>query len=155
MTQSKELAPHISINAQYIKDLSFENPNAPASLANIQNPEVNLAVLDVGITQMPEKDVFEVSLHIEASATSEGRTLFVVDLMYAGVFTLFNIDEDEYKPLLAIHCPSMIFPFARKIIADVTQDGGFQALMIDPIDFAALFHRKMAESEADGPHTLQ
>lgn len=155
MTNSNELAPHISINAQYIKDLSFENPNAPASLANVKNPEVNLAVLDVGITQMSEKNVFEVSLHIEASATSEDKTLFVVDLTYAGVFALFNIPEDEYKALLAIHCPSMIFPFARKIVADVTQDGGFQALMIDPIDFAALFHRKMAESEAEGPHTLQ
>ncbi len=156
MTQSnKELAPHISINAQYIKDLSFENPNAPASLANMKNPEVNLAVLDVGITQMPEKDVFEVSLHIEASAEDNGKTLFLVDLVYAGIFTLINIPEEEYRPLLAIHCPSMIFPFARKIIADVTQDGGFQALMIDPIDFAALFQRKMKEEQADGPHTLQ
>lgn len=152
----KELKPHISISAQYIKDFSFENPDAPSSLVNAKNPEVNLAALDVNITKMPEENVFEVALHIEAEAKAENKTLFIVDLIYAGIFTFIDIPEEDYKMLLAIHCPSMIFPFARKIIADVTQDGGFQALMIDPIDFGALYQKKMMEEHGeDGPHTVQ
>lgn len=154
MTESKELRPHVSINAQYIKDLSFENPGAPASLTMASSPEVKLATLDVNITRMPEENVFEVALHIEASATEGSDTLFVVELLYAGIFTLIDIPKEDEKPILSIHCPSMIFPFARKIIADVTQDGGFQALMIDPIDFGALYHRKMMEEEK-GQSTVQ
>lgn len=150
----EEIRPQISINAQYIKDLSFENPEAPMSLANAKNPVVDLAALDVNITRMPEENVFEVSIHIEATAKSEDKTLFIVDLVYAGIFTLIGIAEDDHKPILAIHCPSMLFPFARKIIADVTQDGGFQALMIDPIDFGALFHKKL-EDEAKSNGTIQ
>ncbi len=150
MTDSKEPRPHISINAQYIKDLSFENPGAPASLTMASAPEVKLSTLNVNITRMPEDNVFEVALHIEASANESGKPLFLVELLYAGIFTLIDIPEEDEQPLLSIHCPSMIFPFARKIIADVTQDGGFQALMIDPIDFGALYHRKMMEEEKSG-----
>lgn len=146
MTQS-DAQPHISVNAQYIKDLSFENPSAPISMTSLKTqPQIDLA-LDINISKMPEEGVFEVALHIEASAKADDINLFVVDLQYAGVFSLINIPEDQQKLLLAIHCPAMIFPFARKIIADVTQDGGFQPLMIDPIDFGALFHKKMMEEE--------
>jgi preprotein translocase subunit SecB len=144
---SQDSQPHISINAQYIKDFSFENPSAPISVSALKTqPQIDLA-LDINISKMPEEGVFEVVLHIEASAKTETISLFVVDLQYAGIFSLINIPEDQQKLLLAIHCPAMIFPFARKIIADVTQDGGFQPLMIDPIDFGALFHKKMIEEE--------
>ena len=88
MTDSKEPRPHISINAQYIKDLSFENPGAPASLTMASAPEVKLSTLNVNITKMPEDNVFEVALHIEASANENGKPLFVVELLYAGIFTL-------------------------------------------------------------------
>ena len=146
MTQPEQ--PNISVNAQYIKDLSFENPSAPISIAKMKTqPQIDLA-LDINISKLPEENSFEVALHIEASAKSEDTTLFVVDLQYAGVFSLLNIPEDQQKLILAIHCPAMIFPFARKIIADVTQDGGFQPLMIDPIDFGALFHKKMMDEES-------
>ncbi|MBP7190666.1 MAG: protein-export chaperone SecB [Rickettsiaceae bacterium] len=150
----EEVRPQISINAQYIKDLSFENPEAPFSLAGAKNPVVDLAALDVNITRMPEENVFEVALHIEAEAKSDDNKLFIVDLLYAGIFTLVGIPEEDHKVILGIHCPSMLFPFARKIIADVTQDGGFQALMIDPIDFGALFHKKM-EEEGEAQGTIQ
>jgi preprotein translocase subunit SecB len=138
--------PHISVNAQYIKDLSFENPSAPRSLALSVRPQIELS-LDLNISRLPEENFFEVELNIEAKASSEEQTLFIIDLKYAGVFNLINIPEEQQQLLLAIHCPSMIFPFARKIIADVTQDGGFQPLMIDPIDFAALYHKKLAENQ--------
>ena len=143
---NEQETPHISVNAQYIKDLSFENPSAPRSLAFSARPQIELS-LDLNISRLPEENFFEVELNIEAKANSEDQTLFIVDLKYAGVFNLINIPEEQQQPLLAIHCPSMIFTFARKIIADVTQDGGFQPLMIDPIDFAALYHKKLAENQ--------
>ena len=139
--------PHIAVNAQYIKDLSFENPSAPNSLVSLtKNPQIDLS-LDLNISHLPEEDFFEVEISIEAKAFNENQTLFVVDLKYAGIFHLININDEEKKLLLAIHCPAMIFPFARKIIADVTQDGGFQPLMIDPIDFGALYHKKILENQ--------
>jgi len=144
MTDIKEqAAPHIAINAQYVKDLSFENPNAPESLIT-ETPNIELS-LDLNITSRTEENFYEVELSIEATAISEEKKLFIVELKYAGIFNLINIPEDQHHALLAVHCPAMIFPFARKIIADVTQDGGFQPLMIDPIDFGALYNKKMME----------
>lgn len=145
---NENTGPHISINAQYIKDLSFENPGAPGSLAAINEaPEIDLS-LDINVSKLDVPDSFEVSLKIEAEAKYHNEILFVIDLEYAGVFTLSGVNEDQQKILLAVHCPAMIFPFARKVIADVTQDGGFQPLMIDPIDFGTLFQSKMmAEAE--------
>ena len=144
---SSQERPHISVNAQYIKDLSFENPSAPNSLVSItKNPQIDLS-LDLNISPLPEEDFFEVELSIEAKAFNENQTLFVIELKYAGIFHLINVNDEEKNLLLAIHCPAMIFPFARKIIADVTQDGGFQPLMIDPIDFGALYNKKISENQ--------
>ena len=139
--------PHIAINAQYIKDFSFENPGAPGTLAALKNtPQIDLA-LDLNIQKMPEKDYYEVEISINAKAVNEQKTLFLVDLKYAGIFNLINIPEDQIEMLLAVHCPAIIFPYARKIIADVTQDGGFQPLMIDPVDFGVLYSKKMTEGK--------
>lgn len=139
--------PHIAVNAQYIKDFSFENPGAPASLSAIdKTPQIDLA-LDLNIQRLPEKDYYEVEIAISAKAISKEKTMFVVDLKYAGVFNLINIPEEQIEILLAVHCPSIIFPYARKIIADVTQDGGFQPLMIDPVDFGVLYSKKMMQKE--------
>lgn len=143
-TEEKKL-PHISVNAQYIKDLSFENPGAPVSLVNTGTPPHIDLSLDLNIQRMPEDEYFEVEIIISAKATSTNKTLFIVDLKYAGIFHLVNVPEEQIQALLAVHCPAIIFPFARKIIADVTQDGGFQPLMIDPIDFGALYTKKLHE----------
>jgi preprotein translocase subunit SecB len=136
---------HISINAQYIKDLSFENPAAPSSLVGIRNPQIDLS-LDLHVSSLPDK-CFEVVITIEVKASHENQTLFIADLKYGGVFNLINIPPEQQELLLAVHCPAMIFPFARKIIADVTQDGGFQPLMIDPIDFGALYYKKLSKNQ--------
>lgn len=139
--------PHISVNAQYIKDLSFENPGAPGSLVNNEDqPKIDLA-LDLNIQKMPEDSYFEVEISIHASASNSDKTLFVIDLKYAGVFHLMNIPEKQTEMLLAVHCPAILFPFARKIIADATQSGGFQPLMIDPIDFGVLYSKKLSEGD--------
>lgn len=143
-TNTDEL-PHISVNAQYIKDFSFENPGAPGSISAAKNtPHIDLS-LDLNIKKMPEQDYYEVEISVHAKATAEKKTLFIVDLKYAGIFNLMNIPEDQTQMLLAVQCPSIIFPYARKIIADVTQDGGFQPLMIDPVDFGILYQKKMTE----------
>jgi preprotein translocase subunit SecB len=137
--------PHISVNAQYIKDLSFENPGAPGSRVNTSSqPQIDLA-LDLNIQKMTDDGYFEVEIIINAKATNDSKTLFIVDLRYAGVFHLVNVPEEQVHMLLAVHCPEIIFPFARKIIADSTQDGGFQPLMIDPIDFGVLYSKKLNE----------
>ena len=137
--------PHIAVNAQYIKDFSFENPGAPGSLATMdKSPQIDLA-LDLNVQKLPEENYYEVEISISAKALSSQKTLFVVDLKYAGVFNLINIPEEQIQMLLAVHCPSIIFPYARKIIADATQDGGFQPLMIDPVDFGVLYSKKMMQ----------
>lgn len=144
---SEDKAPRISIEAQYIKDLSFENPNAPGSLQGKQ-PQIDMA-LDLQVKRIEEKkDIFEVCLNIHAKANHEEETMFEVELMYAGIFTLFNFNENERKAVLGVHCPALLFPYARQIISDLTQSGGFQPLMIDPIDFGALYASKMMEEEA-------
>lgn len=142
---TEDQLPHISVNAQYIKDLSFENPGAPESLAGIDyTPKIDLS-LDLNIQKMEEAGYFEVEISIHAKASGKDQTLFIVDLKYAGVFHLMNIPEEQTEVLLAVHCPAILFPFARKVVADATQGGGFQPLMIDPIDFGVLYSKKLNE----------
>ena len=138
--------PHINVNTQYIKDLSYESPNMPQVLAEKNPPKINL-MLDVDVKKMGEDNTYEVALHIQAKANFEEKVIFLVELVYAGVFTLLNIPQKDHNPILGIQCTSMLFPYARKIVADMTQSGGFQPLMIDPIDFAALYAKKVSEME--------
>lgn len=148
-TEGTEDLPHVSVNAQYVKDLSFENPGAPAILAKLdKSPQIDLS-LDLRINKMQEDGYFEVEIIINAEANAGQDKLFIVDIVYAGVFHLINIPDEQIEMILAVHCPAVIFPFARKIIADVTQDGGFQPLMIDPIDFGALYAKKLSESRGN------
>jgi len=133
-------APSLSINAQYVKDLSFENPNAPHSLtqaANRPQIEVNVDVQARGLAS----NTFEVDLHITATAKHGEATAFVVELVYAGLFTLRNVPADQLEAVCLIECPRLIFPFARRIVADATRDGGFPPLLLDPIDFFQLYRR--------------
>ncbi len=143
--------PHIAIASQYIKDLSFENPNAPNSLTSLSSaPSVELA-LDVEIARLEDENhVFEVALKIESTAKHEDQVLFVIEIVYAGIFLLQNIPTEQQEMILAIHCPNMIFPFARRIISDITSDSGFQPLRIDPIDFGRLYQKKLSERSSEG-----
>ena len=138
--------PHIGIMGQYLKDLSFENPNAPQSLA-VQSgqPEINISV-NVNANQMGESD-YEVSLELEARAQHEGKVLFNVEMTYCGLFRLTNIPQDALGAVVLVECPRIIFPFARRVLADATRDGGFPPLMLDPIDFAAMFAQRLAQEQ--------
>jgi preprotein translocase subunit SecB len=134
-----------SVKAQYIKDLSFENPNAPQSLMNNLKPAIDVSV-DLKAQKMQE-GIYEMTLHITARATNEGSALFLVDLAYAGIFQIDNIPADRIESLILIDCPFVLFPFARRVIADVTRDGGFPPLMLDPIDFHALYLQNRSKGE--------
>ncbi len=127
----------VGILAQYVKDLSFENPNAPRSLQQGVQPNIELNV-NVGARRASE-DVYEVELRIEARAKTPEFTAFACDQLYVGLFGLKNVPEEALEPFLVVEAPRILFPFARRIIADTTRDGGFPPLMLDPIDFATLY----------------
>ncbi len=144
-----EASPNVSVHVQYLKDLSFESPKAPHGISQLnQSPEINVS-LDIQVQAMEEDNTYEVALEISASAEAEGEAIFVVEITYGGIFELKNIPDEQRNMVLAIHCPALLFPYARKIISDATQEGGFQPLMLDPVDFGALYQKKMAEQEQE------
>ena len=137
-------SPSIQINAQYIKDLSFESPRAPMVLQEQAQPAIEVSV-DVKAHRLAEKS-FEVVLSASADAKTDSGQVFLVELTYAGVFTLDGVNEQQVAPILLVECPRLLFPFARAIIADATRDGGFPPLMIQPVDFARLFAENQTAS---------
>jgi preprotein translocase subunit SecB len=131
----------ISVNTQYVKDLSFENPNAPQSLVpqtTQPNIEINVNVQARGLGP----NAYEVVLSITCTAKHEAMTAFIVEVAYAGVFTLNGVPAEHVHPLLLIECPRLLFPFARALVANATRDGGFLPLLIQPIDFLDLYRRQ-------------
>ncbi|UTW55444.1 protein-export chaperone SecB [Kordiimonas sp. SCSIO 12610] len=145
-------APQAGVLAQYIKDLSFENPNAPASLQNQAGnaPAIDVNV-NVGVRQMNE-EVYEVDLKISAKATTpaaeeggEGTVAFVVELSYGALFGIRNVPQDALRGFLLVQAPMLMFPFARRIIADASRDGGFPPLLLEPINFDALYRAQLAQ----------
>jgi preprotein translocase subunit SecB len=139
-------APNLGVMAQYIKDFSFENPNAPQSLMQQQQqPQIGIQI-NVNPRQIAATD-YEVELKLEGKAELSGNVLFAFDLNYAGVFRLTNIPQDNLGPLLMIECPRLLFPFAREIISSAISNGGFPPLMLHPIDFVGLYQRRLAEMQ--------
>ena len=138
------------INAQYVKDFSFENPRAPQSLIQpTTQPSVDINV-DVKAQNLAP-DVFEVILTINATARAQDEPVFLVELAYGTVVTVKDTPAEMMAPLILIETPRIAFPFARSIIANATRDGGFPPLMINPIDFAELLQRHQAEAQATSP----
>lgn len=140
-------APSVALNGQYVKDLSFENPNAPTSLTpSKEAPQIEVS-LNLEAKALRD-EVFEVTLQITAKATADGNSLFIVECSYAGLFTLANVPAEQKELILLIHCPTILFPFARRVVADTTRDGGFQPLMLEPIDFASLYQQRKEQEAA-------
>lgn len=139
----------MTVNAQYVRDLSIENPNAPLSLArNDGQPTVSMHV-DVQARklegEMFNEDTYEVVLNIRSEAKQGEMTSFIAELSYGAVITLGEIDQKYINPVLLIEGPRLLFPFARAIIAEATRDAGFPPLMMNPIDFAELYRRQLEE----------
>lgn len=139
-------APSLQTLGQYVKDLSFENPSAPAT--NLTGkPQIQVG-MDVQARPLGN-DQYEVALRVRVDAKSGEAQVYLAELLYAGLFLVKNVPAETLQPVLLIECPRMLFPFARRIISDITRDGGFMPLMLDPIDFAALFRQqaqRMAEN---------
>ena len=141
--------PNLQVVAQFVKDLSFENPGAATELS--QRPQIELAV-DLNAKRVAEQELFEVELKIRVDAKSDGRALFLLEVAYAGVFRLTNVpDIATQQMILLIQAPHMLFPFLRRIVADVVRDGGMPPLMIEPIDFLALYQARVAQGACQPP----
>jgi preprotein translocase subunit SecB len=139
--------PQINVLGQYIKDLSFENPSAPRSLRTAGKPSIQI---NFNVQAQPVgEELYEVALTLEADATSDDGVLYNLELVYAGGFRLHNLPKEAIQPVLFIECPALLFPFVRRIVGDLTREGGFPPLLIDPIDFASLYRQRLMQSQAE------
>jgi preprotein translocase subunit SecB len=148
LPNGEDTSPAVGLISQYVKDLSFENPNAPGIFQSGQAPEVNVQ-FDIAANQVGD-EVHEVSLKIEVRAESEGTVAFLTELTYAGLFGLRNVPADAVQGFLLGEAPRLLFPFARRVVADAIRDGGFPPLLLEPIDFNTLYHQQAAQRDADG-----
>ena len=138
--------PQIGLIAQYVKDLSFENPNSPAVYQWTEQPQIDIN-FNISNTQIAD-DVFEVAIKVSANAAGDQGVAFAVELVFAGLFGIRNVPEEQMRPFLYAEGPRLLFPFARRVLADAVQDGGFPPLLIDPIDFGALYMQQQQEIES-------
>lgn len=148
----------IVIHAQYIKDLSFENPESPESLRGVKNkPEMDV---NIGMDARKLKDdtmdnLYEVALNVRANATNDGKTLFIAELQYGMTVSLNDVPEDQHHPILLIEIPRMAFPYARQILSDLTVQGGYPPLLLNPVDFHALYMDRFKEEIAAAQKAMQ
>ena len=142
----EDTMPSAGVLSQYVKDLSFENPNAPAIYQAQTQPSIDVQ-FNIGSNKIAD-EVFEGILKIEVRAQADTQVAFLVDLSYAGLFGLRNIPEDQIDPFLLGEAPRILFPFARRVLADAVRDGGFPPLMLEPIDFGGIYMAQRAETEA-------
>lgn len=148
--QEAPQGPMLSVLAQYTKDQSFENPNAPDSLrSGLEAPAINIGI-EIG-RQMLEGDNVEVTLMLKAEARRGDQVAFIAELEYAGLFAFQGVSVEEIQPLILIECPRLLFPFARQIMAEMTQNGGYPPIMLEPPDFAAMFREEMMRRAAEAP----
>ncbi|MCK4277251.1 MAG: protein-export chaperone SecB [Phycisphaerae bacterium] len=138
--------PQLNVVAQYVKDLSFESPGAPQTLQGPgENPQLKVGV-NVNAGARGE-DIYEVAVNIEAHAKSDVGVIYNAELVYAGVFRIVNVPQDMLQPIMFVDCPTILFPFMRRVLADVIRDGGFPPLMLDPIDFGRLYAQNLAKAQ--------
>ncbi len=165
--QQAQPVPPLVVNIQYVKDLSFEVPNAPAIYTTLRSaPRVDIN-LDVQARRIQDgQNVYEVVLEIrteaseptanaEAAPADPAKRVFLAELSYGGIFTLTGVPDNAVEPVLLVECPRILFPFARNILADVTRDGGFPPVLLQPIDFVALWQSRRAQAAAAGNGAAQ
>ncbi len=145
--QADTSAPSLNALAQYAKDFSFENPNAPRSLG--QSLPGGGVKIEINVAGRPlSENTYEVELTIEARAGDDNTVVFNLELVYGGVFRVENVPQESIHPLVMIEGPRLLFPFARQVLADATRNGGFPPLLLDPIDFHALYRQRVAQAQA-------
>ena len=138
MAEEANVAPKISIQAQYVRDMSFENVAVQKGDGRLDaKPDIQVGVnLDA---KKRTDNQFEVILKVNATAKSDDAVMFIVELEYAGIFRVENVPEQQLHPVLLIECPRILFPFARRIVADATRDGGYPPLLLEMVDFAGIY----------------
>ncbi|HXG79963.1 MAG TPA: protein-export chaperone SecB [Methyloceanibacter sp.] len=143
--QAAQAQPQLAVIGQYVKDLSFESPNASQMLQGPgDNPQLKVGV---NVSASPRgDDAYEVALQLEVHAKSDRGVIYNVELAYAGLFRIRNLPPNLLQPVLFVDCPTLLFPFMRRVLADVVRDGGFPPLMLDPIDFGRLYAQNLAQS---------
>lgn len=146
LANGADTAPAIGLITQYVKDLSFENPNAPAVYQWQDQPEIDVQ-FNIA-SDKPAEDIYEVALKIEVKAKSSQGVAFAADLTFAGLFGIRNVPDDQVHPFLFAEAPRLLFPFARRVVADAIRDGGFQPLLLDPIDFNGLYIQQLQAQQA-------
>ena len=139
--------PQVGVIAQYVKDLSFENPNAPA-VYQWQGPPQMDVQFNIG-SQPVGQDLHEVVMKIEVTSKTDEGTAFSIDLLYGGLFALRNVPPEQLQPFLLAEAPRILFPFARQVLADATIHGGFPPFLMDPIDFGSLYMQRAAQQQAE------
>lgn len=138
MAQAAPEGAQFGILVQFVKDISFESPNAPMTLqAPGENPKLGVNVQVSALKR--STDLYEVNIMFEAKAESDAGVIYNVELVYATLFQAMNIPDEYLKPVLFVDAPTIMFPYLRRVVSDLTRDGGFQPLLVDPIDFAGLF----------------
>jgi preprotein translocase subunit SecB len=145
--QQTSALPSVAVNAQYIKDLSYENPLNAIVLSQMKaQPKLDVS-MDIKISNL-DTERFEVALNVVAKAMAEEKTLYLVDLSYAAVVTIKNMNPQNLESALLVYVPSLLFPFARRILADTTREGLLPPLYLDPVDFAALYMQRKKAAPA-------
>ena len=146
----EDTSPAIGLIMQYVKDLSFENPNAPAVYSWQGQPQLDVQ-FNIGAGPV-EENVHEVVLKIDVRASSADKVAYQVELAYAGLFGIRNVPEDQIQAFMLAEAPRLLFPFARRVISDAIRDGNFPPLVLDPIDFHALYlqQAEAAQGEPQG-----
>lgn len=143
-----ENGAQIAVLTQYVKDLSVESPNSPSVFQWQVQPQVDVQ-FNIQVEKVSD-EVHEVALKVNVGARSDNGVHFLVDLNYAGLFGLRNVPEDALGPFLLIEAPRLLFPFVRQIIAEAVQQTGFPALMLEPIDFGAVFMQQLSQAQEQG-----
>ena len=137
----------LNVIGQYVRDISFESPNAPQTLQGPgENPQLQVSV-NVNAQTLAE-ETYEVALNVEVHAKNDAGVIYNVELVYAGLFRLRNIPQNLLQRVLFVDCPAILFPFLRRVLSDIVRDGGFPPLMLDPIDFGKLYAQNLARAQA-------
>lgn len=147
VANGEDTAAAVGVISQYVKDFSFENPNAPAIYQSQVTPAVDIQ-FNIASAQVGE-EVYEVTLKIEVKAQHESQVAFLVDLSYAGLFGMRNVPQEAIEPFLLAEAPRILFPFARRVLADAVRDGSFPPLMLEPLDFAGIYQAQLEQRQAD------
>jgi len=142
-------AVQVRVAGQYIKDLSFENPNVRRLLEGPGEKPALRVEVNVNATKLTDT-MFESAILFKAEASNKAGVIYDLELAYAGLFEIQNLPSQALEPFLLINCPSLLFPFLRRIVADLTREGGFSPLLLDPIDFAALFMQRQQQGQQQG-----